>query len=105
MDDSPPVSVPSVPHARRLELAYLDVFGTETARSGHQRLVMADIEAHCYAHRLVSEGETTGDIAIHRALFNDGRRSVWLRIRGQIIRAATPTKTFKISREKIQPKK
>lgn len=87
---------------RLLEKAYLDVFGeSPEKRSPQQKLVMEDLEGFCYAHRLVSEGQTDGELAIHRAMFNDGRRSVHLRIRGQIIKALAPDpEPLKVSRQK-----
>jgi hypothetical protein len=86
---------------RKLELAYLDVFGPPDKRSAHQRLVWADLEGFCYAHRLVSEGQTDGELAINRAIFNDGRRSYWLRARGQVINAlAAPKAAPKVSLRK-----
>ena len=92
---------PQLPPSRRLQLAYLSVLGDPDKRGPDQRLVMADIESHCYAHRLVSEGRTDGEVAIYRSLFNDGRRSVWLRIRGQIMLAlAEPRKAPTVSRKK-----
>lgn len=93
---------PSPGPARRLELAYLAVFGDAATRSPDQQLVWADIESHCYAHRLVSEGKIDGELALYRGLFNDGRRSVWLRIRGQLIKALAPPRVFKSTRKPIQ---
>lgn len=92
-----------ITQARRIALAYLKVFGQPDARDSDQKLVMLDIESHCYAYRLVSEGRTDGDVATARALFNDGRRSVWLRIRGQVLKAIAEPKTVKIVRESKNP--
>lgn len=86
--------------ARRLEKAYEAVFGQPESRTSDQRLVYADLERHCYVYRLVSEGRVDGDVATARALFNDGRRSVWLRIRGQILKALTNPKPVTVSRKK-----
>ncbi len=86
--------------ARRRELAYLAVFGDPGTRNTDQALVMADLESHCFAFRLVSEATSTGEVAANRALFNDGRRSVWLRIRGQVLRALTEPKRTRILRNK-----
>ncbi len=86
--------------ARRRELAYLAVFGDPDKRSTDQQLVIADLESHCFAYRLVSEATSTGEVAANRALFNDGRRSVWLRIRGQVIRALSGPKASRILRKK-----
>lgn len=85
---------------RRLALAYLSVFGDPDKRGGDQRLVWADLESFAYAHRLVTEKRDDHAIDIHASLFNDGRRSVWLRARGQIIKAlAAPKPPPKISRK------
>ena len=86
---------------RRLELAYLSVFGDPAKRTTDQQLVMRDLESHCFAYRLVSEarGPQDGELAVQRAIFNDGRRSVWLRVRGLVIKAMIEPKVRKISRK------
>lgn len=91
--------------ARRLAAAYLAVFGPPDKRSSDQAMVMADLESHCFAFRLVSEarGPQDGELCANRALFNDGRRSVWLRIRGQLLRALAVPKPPRISRKQQPP--
>lgn len=76
--------------ARRVADAYASVFGHSEARSEEQRLVMADIESFCRAYRLCVESATDGSIATDNHVLNEGRRSVWLRIRGQIIESQRP---------------
>lgn len=87
--------------SRRLELAYLAVFGPPDKRSTDQQLVMQDIEGFCHAYRLIVEATDNHALDPLSAILNDGRRSVWLRARGHIIRAqAEPAKPLKISRKR-----
>ena len=75
---------------RRLQLAYLAVFGGEESRTSDQKLVWRDIESFCHAYRLSIEAVSGGEIPMNNALVNEGRRSYWLRARGQIIAAQMP---------------
>ena len=99
-----PVEAPMT-ESRRLELAYLRVFGEPRSRSGDQKRVWDDIESFCYAHRLVTEKTTMNAIDPQSPHFFDGRRSVWLRMRGQIILAQQEMPPpVKISRKKPEAK-
>jgi hypothetical protein len=94
---------PIVSQSRRLAIAYQRVFGDAEKRTSDQKLVLADLESHCYAYRLVTEFTGAGTPSADLALFNDGRRSVWLRLRGQLIKAAAERAHPKISRKKPNP--
>lgn len=97
MADGLPVQV--TPH--RLATAYLNVLGPPDKRSVDQQLVWADIEGFCYAYRPVTEKLTTAELDPSSPMLNDGRRTVWLRLRGMIIRALQPAPVPpKISRKK-----
>lgn len=90
---------------RNLALAYLRVLGDPDGAnlSAEQKLVWADILGFCYAHRLVSEAQSDGEYAPNRALFNDGRRSVWLHLRGQVIQANQPEPKLPSVRRRPRP--
>lgn len=61
---------------------------------------MQDLEQFAYAHRLVTERSSTAKLDPMSAIFNDGRRSVWLRIRGAIILANQEPPVVEISRQR-----
>lgn len=75
---------------RRMEEAYLSVLGSATARNANQKLVWADIESFCHAYRLSVESLANFDMSEKNCLVNEGRRSVWLRLRGMILSASEP---------------
>lgn len=84
--------------------AYLSVFGKEGARTPPQLLVMADMESFCRAYRLSVEQLPSGDMSENNCLVNEGRRSVWLRMRGHILAAQAPApEPLKISRQRRNP--
>ena len=90
--------------ARSLAQAYLAVFGREGSRSAEQKLVVADIESFCRAYRLSVEQLPTGDMSENNCLVNEGRRSVWLRVRGFILSALAPApEPLKTSRSRTKP--
>lgn len=97
MADEPTALTP-----QRLAAAYLAVFGPEDKRGSDQKLVWADIESFCYAHRLCLEGKPDGDLSNNFHL-NEGRRSFYLRARGMLIRANQPAKTPRVSRKPKPP--
>ena len=76
--------------SRSLAQAYLAVLGREGVRTAEQKLVWADIESFCRAYRLSVEQLTSGDMSDNNCLVNEGRRSVWIRARGQILAASEP---------------
>jgi hypothetical protein len=81
--------------------AYLAVFGKEGARTNQQLLVMADLESFCRAYRLSVEQLPSGDMSENNCLVNEGRRSVWLRVRGLVLSAQAPTpEPLKVSRQR-----
>ncbi len=82
---------------KRLADAYQAVFGQPEKRGLDQQIVWADIESFCYAHRLTLEGKPDGDLSNNRDM-NEGRRSFYLRARGQIIMAGKPDKKVTVSR-------
>lgn len=100
MADETPAPIPaSVAISRRLALAYQNVLGIEGKRGPDQQLVWADIESFCYAHRLCLEGKGDGDLS-NNYLMNEGRRSFYIRARGQLIKAQQPPPSpLKISRK------
>lgn len=65
---------------------------------------MADLEQFAYAHRLVTERATNAKLDPMSAIFNDGRRSVWLRIRGAIILANQAPPVVTVSRRSVKSK-
>ena len=75
---------------RRLQMAYLAVFGDEKSRTADQRLVWRDLESFCRAYRLSCESLTDGEYALNNTLVNEGRRSVWIRALGQVLAAIAP---------------
>ncbi len=83
---------------QRLYDAYQAVFGQADKRGTDQKIVWADIESFCYAHRLTLEGKPDGDLSNNRDM-NEGRRSFYLRARGFIILAGQPEKEVKVSRK------
>ena len=93
-------AVQQLSQARRLVLAYQEMFGQPGARTSTQNLVMADIEAFCFAYRLEAELRADADVAIHRMLVNQGKKATWLRIRGMVIKAMAQPKPLTLSREK-----
>ncbi len=89
--------------SRSLALAYLDLFGREGARSAKQKLVWADIESFCRAYRLSVEQLSSLDMSENNCLVNEGRRSVWIRARGQILAALAPVpEPLKVSRQRVR---
>lgn len=89
-------------HSRRLEIAYLNVLGAGEGRTPDQAIVWQDIEGFCYAHRLVTEKDDEHRIDPESPHFFDGRRSVWLRMRGQIIKAQMEPRKPILSRKRKQ---
>lgn len=97
----PPEAKPTAQDTeRRRQLAYLALFGNAGTRTTDQEIVMRDIEHFAYAHRLVTEKDNLNRIDPKSAEFNDGRRSVWLRIRGAIILAMAAPPVLKVSRQR-----
>lgn len=89
MSELPDPQAP-VKQAKRVSDAYAEVFGLPETRTEAQRLVMSDIEGFCRAYQLCVELRTDGSLAERNHLLNEGRRSVWLRIRGQVIASTAP---------------
>ena len=90
--------------SRNLALAYLAVLGREGARSAEQKLVWADIESFCRAYRLSVEQIASLDMSENNCLVNEGRRSVWIRMRGLVLLAQAPTpEPLKVSRVRRKP--
>jgi hypothetical protein len=90
--------------ARRVASAYLAVFGREGARSADQKLVWRDMESFCRAYRLSVESVEGGAIPDNNFLVNEGRRSYWLRARGQILLALEPPPPpLKVNRRRVKP--
>ena len=83
-------SLPPPITPRRLQLAYLAVFGPPETRNEDQKAVMRDMESFCHAYRLSTEALTTGEYSHENTLVNEGRRSYWLRARGHILAALSP---------------
>ena len=75
---------------RRLAQAYLNVFGAPEKRTETQNIVWRDLEGFCHAYRLSVESLTNFDMSENNCLVNEGRRSVWIRARGQILAASEP---------------
>ena len=99
-----PKAASAVPDERRLQMAYLEVFGSDAARSSSQKLVWRDIESFCRAYRLSVESIAGGAIPDNNFLVNEGRRSYWLRARGHILAAQAPQPApLKVSRVKRKP--
>lgn len=99
MSDEQKNEIVIISEVRRLELAYLAVFGSPDSRSADQRLVWADIEDFCYAYKPVTEKLTTAALDENSPLLYDGRRTVWLRFRSAVLRAiAEPKSSPKVSR-------
>ena len=89
----------AITQSRRLELAYLKVFGPLDTRDADQRLVWADLEKHCKVYALSAEARTDGEVAQLKTYFNEGRRSVYLHIRGQILKAGIEPRPLRIKRK------
>lgn len=89
--------------ARRLALAYLAVLGAGDARDGDQRLVWADLESFCHAHRPTPEKTTSLQLDPNAMFLNEGKRLVWMRARGMLIRAMAEPKPPKILKQRRQP--
>lgn len=86
---------------RRLATAYLKVFGAPEARDADQQLVWADMEGFCRAYRLSVEQTADGGFVENNCLVNEGRRSYWIRARGQILAAQSPEAApLKVSRKR-----
>ena len=81
---------PAETPARALARAYQRVFGAEGSRSADQKLVWRDIESFCHAYRLSPESVAGGELSVNNMLVNEGRRSYWLRARGQILLGGEP---------------
>lgn len=89
---------------RLVQRAYLEVFGSDEARTPQQKLVWRDIESFCHAYRLSVESVTDGSFPDNNLLVNEGRRSYWLRARGHILAAQAPTpEPLKVSRGRRKP--
>ena len=101
----PPTPVSAVSETRRLQKAYLAVFGPELTRTSDQQLVWRDLESFCHAYRPCAVALASGEYPENNVLYNEGRRAVWLRARGQILSALAPEPApLKISRKrKSQP--
>lgn len=87
---------------RRLQEAYLAILGDPRGvLSTDQQLVWADLESFCHAYRTLPERLSGGELS-ERALFmNEGRRTYWLRARGQVLAATLPKpEPIKISRKR-----
>jgi len=100
------MSEPTPVTPRRLALAYLAVLGEEGKRGPDQELVWRDIESFCHAFQLSVEMDLSRAIPETNTLVNEGRRSYWLRARGQILTALLPApEPVKVSRvrKKVQP--
>jgi hypothetical protein len=89
-----------IPQARRLQLAYRAVLGTDAARTPQQALVWRDIESFCHAYRLSPEKNSLNNVDDRNTYINEGRRSFWLRARGQIILALAPPKPTAVIRRR-----
>jgi len=76
--------------ARRVALAYKAVFGKVGGGSTDQKIVWRDIESFCHAYRTAPEILSDGEMSVNNMLVNEGRRSYWLRARGQLIEAEKP---------------
>lgn len=94
-DAEPPIS-----EVRKLQLAYRTVLGTDEARTPSQRMVWRDIESFCHAYRLSPEKNSLNNVDDRNTYINEGRRSFWLRARGQIILAQTSPKPITVSRKR-----
>ena len=91
----------SLKEDRRVQIAYLAVLGEEGKRTDDQKVVWRDIESFCRAYRLSCEAVAGGEYAENNMLVNEGRRSVWLRMRGMVLLALLPPPELpKISRQK-----
>jgi hypothetical protein len=97
------MSAATLPLPRRVALAYLELFGTPEKRTVAQQLVVADLEGFCYEHRVEAETDANATIDINQTLVNIGRRTVWLRVRGQIARATQPEAKVQVTRRRINP--
>lgn len=90
----PPEITEAARKSRAVLKAYADVFGLPDELGGKrtdaQKLVWADIEAFCKAYQLCVELRTDGSLAERNHVLNEGRRSVWLRIRGALIQSLKP---------------
>lgn len=86
----------------RLAVAYLRVFGSKDGdRNADQRLVWRDIESFCHAYRMSPEIVAGGDLSVNNLLVNEGRRSYWLRARGQVLAATgAPREPLKVNRRR-----
>jgi hypothetical protein len=97
----PPNPVPAATETRRLQQAYLAVFGPELTRTSDQQLVWRDLESFCHAYRPCAEALRSGEYPENNLLYNEGRRAVWLRARGQLLAALAPDPVpLKISRRR-----
>ncbi len=85
---------------RRLEMAYLAVFGPPDNRSSDQALVWRDMENFCHAFRLSAETNNLNNVDDKKTYINEGRRSFWLRARGQIILAQQPPPVIQSNRKR-----
>ena len=97
---APPPDTPARA-VRRLQMAYREVFGGDGARTPAQALVWRDLESFCHAFRLSVEQVQDGEMVLNNCLVNEGRRSYWLRARGQILLAQSPEKpALKVNRQR-----
>jgi hypothetical protein len=95
MDGEPPIS-----EVRKLQLAYRTVLGTDAARTPSQSLVWRDIESFCHAYRLSPEKNSLNNVDDRNTYINEGRRSFWLRARGQILLASIQPKPITVTRKR-----
>jgi hypothetical protein len=94
---------PETTPSRRLELAYAAVFGLEAGRTPDQSLVWRDIESFCRAYRLSAETNNLNNVDDKKTYINEGRRSFWLRARGQIQLAQQPPRAISVNRKPQKP--
>jgi hypothetical protein len=98
-------SQPEGTPAASLATAYLRVFGaSDRDRDADQKLVWRDMESFCHAYRSSVEQTRDGDMVENNTLVNEGRRTYWLRARGQIQTAVQPpAPALKVSRKRVKP--
>ena len=83
-ESNQPIATPPRETARRLQLAYLAVLGADGARNADQQIVWRDVESFCHAYRMLTEQTRELRLDNTATYINEGRRSFWLRARGQI---------------------
>lgn len=95
--------IPELTPTRRLELAYLAVFGNPDGRTPDQAIVWRDIESFCHAYRLSAETNNLNNVDDKKTYINEGRRSLWLRARGQILLALNPPRILNRISKRTKP--